>query len=81
VVLGYEMSPPYVVVPLEMTEEMIDLGERTLSLWLERLKVLLDSAPNPRRAKDWPSYTQNPMPWEMPSWLRGDDEEDADEAA
>lgn len=77
-VLGYEMTPPYAVVPLELTEGLIDLGERTVTLWLERLKVLRESIPEPRTAQDWPAYVQSPMPWEPPAWMQ-DDEEDGDD--
>lgn len=76
-VLGYEMSAPYPVVPLEMTDDLIDLGEKTVSLWLERFRLLRDSIPNPTCAQDWPAYVQSPMPWEVPAWKQ--DEEDEDE--
>lgn len=75
-VLGYEMTPPYVVVPLEMTEDLIDLGERTLAIWLEKLRQYRLSIPEPRTPKDWPSYTAAPVPWAPPAWMVGDDEDD-----
>lgn len=80
-VLGYEMTPPYAVVPLEMTERLIELGEKTVSLWLERFRVLRESIPEPKTEQDWPAYVQSPMPWEPPAWLSDDDEEDEDAAA
>jgi hypothetical protein len=75
-VLGYEMSPPYAVVPLEMTEELIVLGEQTVSLWLERLRNYQLSCPLPMTPKDWPAYTQSAMPWERPAWMSDDEDDD-----
>jgi len=74
-VLGYEMEPPFAVVPLEMTEELIDLGERTLSLWLEYLRRDVLSCPAPTKAKDWPAYTQSPVPWPLPAFMQRDEDE------
>ncbi len=68
-VLGYEMSPPYAVVPLEMNEELIDIAERTVSLWLEKLRNYQLSCPLPTTPKDWPAYTQSRVPWGKPAWM------------
>jgi hypothetical protein len=70
--LGVETNAPYEVVDLELTEGMIDFADRTVSLWLERLRVYKDS-------NQWPGYAQKPVPFDLPSWMQSDDEEgDAD---
>lgn len=76
--LGVETKPPYEVVELELTEEMIDLADRTLTLWLEKLRGYVLACPEPRKVKDWPGYAQSSVPWEVASWQR-DDDEDEDE--
>jgi len=70
--LGVETKPPFEVVDLELTEGMIDFADRTVSLWLEKLRVYKESA-------QWPGYAQSPVPFDVPSWMRDDDDDgDAD---
>jgi hypothetical protein len=76
--LGVETKPPYEVVDLELTEAMIDFADRTVSLWLEKLRGMILSCPEPRHVTDWPGYMQAPVPWDVPSWHR-DEEEDEEE--
>ncbi len=66
--LGVETRAPFEVVELELTEGMIDLAERTISLWLEKLKVFTE-------CKRWPGYAQSSVPMDVPAWMREDDEE------
>lgn len=66
--LGVETNAPFEVVELELTEGMIDYADRTISLWLEKLR-------NYRAAGMWPGYAQSPVPFELPSWLDQDDDE------
>ncbi len=67
--LGVETRAPFEVVELELTEAMIDLAERTVSLWMEKLRVFTDS-------KQWPGYAQSSVPLDVPSWMREDDGDD-----
>lgn len=69
--LGVETKPPFEVVDLELTEAMIDFADRTVSLWLEKLRVYTDSC-------QWPGYAQAPVPFDVPAWAQSD-EEDEDE--
>lgn len=78
-ILGVETKSPYAVVELELTEEMISLGDRTVSLWIETLKTLRASIPTPKRAKDWPAYAQSAVTWDVPAWLNKPDEGDDDD--
>lgn len=71
-VLGYEMKAPFEVVDLELTPALIELGERAISLWLEKYRVY-------RQSNQWPGYVQRPIPWDVPSWMQ-DDEDDDEEA-
>lgn len=72
-VLGYEFAPPHWVVPLKLTPELLDLGDRTLTLWLEKYRACRD-------ANEWPGYTQAPVIWDVPVWLKpGEEEDDNDE--
>jgi hypothetical protein len=71
-VLGVEVKPPFAVVELEMTEGLIDLADRTLSLWLERLKTF-------RQSMQFPGYAQAPIPWDVPGWMIEEEGEDDDE--
>lgn len=68
-VLGYEMKPPFEVVDLELTERLVELGEQTLTVWLEKLRGY-------RAANQWPGYCQSPIPWDVPRWMQGDEEDD-----
>lgn len=80
--LGAETKAPYEIVDLELTENMLEFADRTVTLWLEKLRVLIDACPAPRCVTEWPGYAQAPMPWDAPAWA-GEDaaEEDEGEAA
>lgn len=77
--LGVETKPPYEVVDLELTEAMIEFADRTVSLWLEKLRGLMLSCPEPRAVTDWPGYAQSPVTWDVPAWMQDEDEDEADE--
>ncbi len=70
-VVAVETVPPYETVVLEMSEGLIDLAERTVSLWLERFRVY-------RESNQWPGRAQSAVVWPVPSWMRDDDEEEGD---
>ncbi len=67
--LGVDVKPPHEVVVLEMSQELIDLAERTLSLWVERLKVYTES-------RQFPGRAQSAVVWTVPSWMSADSEEE-----
>lgn len=79
--LGVETRPPYEVVDLELTEAMVDFADRSISLWLERLRVLRDACPEPRSFADWPGYAQSTIAFDVPPWMLSDADEDDEEAA
>ncbi len=69
--LCVETKAPYEVVPFELTEQRIDVAERTLSLWMEKLRIFTD-------AGQWPGYTQSPIPLDVEAWERDDEDEEAE---
>ena len=54
---------------LELTEGMIDLAERTVSLWMEKLRVYTE-------CKQWPGYAQSSVPLDVPAWMQDEEAED-----
>lgn len=78
-VLGVETKPPYEVVELELTEGMIDLADRTLSLWLEKLRGYVLACPEPTNVTDWPGYAQSSVTWDLAPWQRDDEDDEDDE--
>ncbi len=68
-ILGVDTKAPHEVVILEMSEDLIDLAERTVSLWIEKLKVYIDS-------RQFPGRAQSPVVWTVPAWMSKDDEEE-----
>jgi hypothetical protein len=71
--LGVETTPPFAVVSLEATTELLELGRREIVLWLERLRTCEDN-------DHWPTYVDASIPWEPPAWMaeagaEGDDGE------
>lgn len=69
--LCVETKGPHEVVDLELSEGLIDLADRTVSLWIEKLRIYRD-------ANQWPGYAQSPIPWDVPGWMRDDDDEEGD---
>ena len=67
--LCVETKGPHEVVDLELSEGLIDLADRTVSLWIEKLRTYRD-------ANQWPGYAQSPVVWDVPSWMREDDGEE-----
>lgn len=68
-ILGVQSKAPHDVVELELTDDMIDFADRTIELWLGKLRVYRDS-------NQWPGYAQAPIPFDVPSWLRDEDEDE-----
>ena len=67
--LGVDVHAPYEVVDLELTDAMIAFADRTVALWLEKLRVY-------RESNQWPGFAQSPVPFDVPAWMGGDDEEE-----
>lgn len=67
--LGVETKAPHAIVELELTEGLVDLADRTLNLWLERLRAFKES-------NQFPGYAQSPVPWDVPPWMLSDDEDE-----
>jgi len=67
--LCVETKAPFEVVPFELTEQRIDRCERTVSLWIERLRVYTTCG-------QWPGYTQAPIPLDIEAWQEDDDDEE-----
>jgi hypothetical protein len=70
--VGVETSPPYAVTVLRMTPDVIDLGRKSVTMWLEKLRSC-------RENSHWPAYTQTVVDFLLPPWI-GEGEADADEA-
>lgn len=66
-----EVKPPHAVTVFEMTEPLLELGTKSIALWLERLRACQDEG-------HWPAYAQGIVPLEAPAWLL-DEEDDGDE--
>lgn len=79
--LGVETRAPYEVVPLELTEDLMLMADKSLTIWLEELRKCLHDCPAPRRVKDWPGYVQLPVPFDAPRWARDEEEDDDEELA
>lgn len=54
--LGVETKAPFEVVELEMTEDLVEMADRTITLWLERLRACVLTCPVPTKVTDWPGY-------------------------
>jgi hypothetical protein len=67
--LCVESHPPHCVTVLQMTPELIEHAEKTLTRWKEQLRVCASSG-------HYPGYTQAVVPWGLPEWMwwEGEDE-------
>lgn len=66
--LCVETVEPFEVVVMHLSAELVDLADRTVSLWLSQLKTY-------RESNQWPGYAQAPLTWDVPAWMaQGDDE-------
>ena len=68
-----ETKAPFEVVPFELTERRIDMAERTVSLWIEKLRVYTTCGM-------WPGYTQAPIPLDIEPWQEDDDDDTEEDA-
>jgi hypothetical protein len=68
-VIAVEASAPHPVVVHQLTEKAIDIGERAIRMWVERLRGCLEQ-------DYFPGYTQSIIPWDIDEDLElefGDD--------
>lgn len=62
-----ESAEPHCVTVLRVSDALLDAGERSCLLWLERLRQC-------QEANEWPGYTQAVLDLEPPPWMtEGDD--------
>lgn len=69
--LCVETRAPFEVVVLEPTSDMLDLGDKMVSLHIERLRVY-------RESNQWPGRAQSAVVWPVPAWMQSDDDEEAE---
>jgi hypothetical protein len=69
-IVAVESTAPYPVTVFRVTDRAIESGMASLSLWLEQLKVCLDS-------DQWPAYTQSVIDLDVPEDEFGGSEEEA----
>ncbi len=70
-IVAVETVAPFEVVVHDIDAELVDLAEKQVSLWLERFRVY-------RECGQWPPRAQSSVLWTVPSWMKGDDDEEAD---
>lgn len=78
-ILGVESKPPYEVVELILTPDLISLADKSLTLWFEDLRRNRLAIPEPRDVYDWPGYAEAPVEWGVPEWRKRDEDENEDE--
>lgn len=71
-IIAVESEPPHPVVVFRMPPEAIELGRKSLALWLERLRMCEEN-------DHWPGYTQTVVDFQLPAWMGGDELEEAAE--
>jgi hypothetical protein len=70
-IIAAETRRPFDVTVHALSHELIELGDRTVALWIERLKSFVES-------RQFPGYAQSAIPWDVPPWLAGGEEDDDD---
>jgi len=77
-VIAVEATAPHPVVVHQLTEKAIDMGERAIRMWVERLRGCI-------AADFYPGYVQSIVPWDIDEDLDlefgDDDAPDAEHAA
>jgi len=76
-IIAVEASAPHPVVVHQLTEKAIDMGERSIRLWVERLRGCI-------AADYYPGYVQSVVPWDIDEDLElefGDDDAPDEEHA
>lgn len=60
-VVAVESTPPYPVTVMLATERAIEAGAKLCRVWMERLLCC-------EAADEWPGYTQEIVPFDIPDW-------------
>ncbi len=71
--IAVESKAPFCVVVYRLPPETVDQGHKSNSIWLEKLRACEEN-------DFWPGYVQNVVDLDLPPWMSGDDDEDADVA-
>lgn len=66
--LAVESSPPYVVQPYVVTEDVLAFGREEYSNWFSRINAC-------RRDRLWPGYAEGVLALTLPRWAMPDDDE------
>lgn len=72
--LCVETKAPHEVVCLELSEDLLDLGDKTVTLLLEKLRLF-------KECDQWPGRAQTPVVWTVPAWMQPDEDEEEDDDA
>jgi hypothetical protein len=70
-IIAVENKPPYPTTVFRLTDQVMDLARRTVSLWLEKLKLAEDN-------DLWPGYTQAIVDVDVPPWMGAEVVEEVD---
>ena len=62
-----ESSAPHCVTVLRVSDALLEAGERSCLLWLERLRQC-------QEADHWPGYSEAVLDLEAPPWMTSDDD-------
>ncbi len=76
-IIAVESAAPYAVTVLRLTERALDMGDRLLAVWMERLRACEDS-------NSWPAYCQSVTDFDVPDdeldLVFGDESDETDGA-
>lgn len=67
-IIAVESAPPFLTCVFELTPDRLDVGARTVRLWMERLVGC-------EQAGEWPGYSQSPVKWDAPEPLAFEDDD------
>lgn len=70
--IASEASAPYVTQVYEADDDVLELGRRAYTGWLEHLNVCTQE-------NKWPGYAESPMRLVVPPWAIPDEDEDEDD--
>jgi hypothetical protein len=75
-IIAVEVERPHVVTCLTLSPALLAWARRSLTLWLERLKVCVADS-------HWPGFAQRAVDFDLPPWLveESSEEEEATDAA
>ena len=81
-ILGVDKKAPHEVVELKLTEDLLEMADRSITLWLEELRRNMLALPEPESVFDWPGYAETAVQYDLAAWQRRDHvDDDGDEEA